>query len=239
MSRPEILIIECNNLASLTVNSITANMPDWDYRVVSYSGGFIPTALRNLSATALVVKSGVILNIQRGDLPPWELLGKYDICLGRSGVFSDHEDHQHVYGLIGSEIGKTHLDLSVFIINPRRWKVIPDSDSGVLGRVKRLRMPRHMNHKSDRIVAKSLSAKAAMEYGMLAEKASVFNYIDVFERGKANGNEMFAYALEKALPYADQLPNVKRLAERTLTRASRLRVGLANHLLEQEEFNAH
>ena len=239
MSRPEILIVECNNLASLTVNSITANMPDWDYRVVTYADGFIPTALRNLSTTALVVKSGVILNIRDGDLPPWELLGKYDICLGRSGVFTDHESHQHIYGLIGSKLSKSHLDLSVFFINPLRWKVIPESDSGVLGRVKRLRMPRHMNHKCDRVVAKAISARAAMEYGMLAERASVFNYIDVFEKGEANGNEMFAYALEKALPYADDLPSVKRLAERTLARASRLRVGLANHLLEQEQANAH
>ena len=36
MSRPEVLVVECNKLASLTVNSVKANMPDWDYKVVPY-----------------------------------------------------------------------------------------------------------------------------------------------------------------------------------------------------------
>ena len=72
-----------------------------------------------------------------------------------------------------------------------------------------------------------------MDYGMLAENASVYNYVDVFEKGSANGNEMFAYALEKALPFADGLPSVKQLAEKTLTRAAKLRVGLAKTLLEE------
>ena len=74
-----------------------------------------------------------------------------------------------------------------------------------------------MNHKSDLLIANVLSGKLAMDYGMLAENASYLNYVDVFEKGSANGNEMFAYALEKALPFADELPAVKKLAERTLT----------------------
>jgi len=232
MSRPEVLVVECNKLASLTVNSVKANMPDWDYKVVPYDEGFIPTALKNLTKTALVVKSGVILNVRDGDMPSWELLGEYDICLGRAGVFSDHPKDSQAYGLIGSKIGRNHLDLSVFIINPARWADIPASDAGVLQTAKRLRMPRHMNHKSDALVANVLSGKLAMDYGMLAENASIYNYVDVFEKGSANGNEMFAYALEKAFPFADELPTVKKLAERTLTRAAKLRVGLAKTLLE-------
>ena len=232
MSRPEVLVVECNKLASLTVNSVKVNMPAWDYKVVPYEGGFIATALKNIEKTALVVKSGVILDVNSGDLPSWDLLNEYDICLGRAGVFSDHPKHSQAYGLVGSQIGRKHLDLSVFIINPARWAEIPDSDSGVLQTAKRLRMPRHMNHKSDLLIANVLSGQMAMNYGMLAENASVFNYVDVFEKGSANGNEMFAYALEKALPFADELPAVKKLAERTLTRAAKLRVGLAKTLLE-------
>ena len=234
MSRPEVLVIECNNLSSLTVNSVKANMPDWDCSVVPYKDGFISTALKNLTGTALVVKSGVILNVRDGDLPAWDLLDSYDICLGRSGVFSDHPKHQQAYSLVGSKVGKNHLDLSVFIINPARWHEIPTSDAGVLKVAKRLRMPRHMNHKSDALIKNGLSGKIAMEYGMLAENASVFNYVDVFEKGSANGNEMFAYALEKALPFADDLPMVKMLAEKTLARVSKLRLGLAKHLLEDK-----
>ena len=64
MSRPEVLVVECNKLASLTVNSVKVNMPDWDYKVVPYEGGFIATALKNIEKTALVVKSGVILDVE-------------------------------------------------------------------------------------------------------------------------------------------------------------------------------
>jgi len=207
-------------------------MPSWSFKVVPYEGGFIQTALKNTTGITLVVKSGVILDVRDGDLPHMELLSKYDICLGRSGVFSDHPKHSNAYRLMGSDIGIKHLDLSVFIINPALWSAIPASDAGVLKTAKRLRMPRHMNHKSDMLIKDSLSGKIAMDYGMLAEKASVFNYVDVFEKGSANGNEMFAYALEKALPFADDLPSVKKLAKQTLVRAAKLRVALAKTLLE-------
>lgn len=233
--RLEILVIECNNLTALTVNSIRQNMPDWDYKVVSYEGGFIPTALRHADELCLVVKSGVILDVQDGDLPERELLERYDICVSRSAVFADNRSNSHVYGLIGSNLNKKALDLSIFLINPKRWVRAPKTDKGVLARVKRLRMPRHMNHKSDPIVAKAISAKVAMDYGMLAERASVFNYVDVFERGAANGNEMFAYALEKALPFSEGLIGVQELASKTAERASKLRVGLAKCLPLQDQ----
>ena len=239
MYRPEILVVECNKLTSLTVNSIRQNMPDWGFKVVPYERGFIPTALRNTDELCLVVKSGVVLNIQDGDLPEKALLQDYDICVSRAGVFTDNPSNQHVYKLVGSKLNKKSLDLSIFLINPKRWVRVPDSDIGVLAKVKRLRMPRHMNHKSDPLVAESISAQAAMDYGMLAEQASVFNYVDVFERGTVNGNEMFAYALEKALPFANELPEVQKLATRTANRVSKLRVGLAKCLPLQEQRNAH
>ena len=230
MYRPEILVVECNKLTSLTVNSIRQNMPDWNYKVVPYERGFIPTALRHTNELCLVVKSGVVLNIQDGDLPDQSLLEDYDICLSRTGVFTDNRSNHHVYQLVGSKLNKNSLDLSIFLINPKRWVLTPDTDVGVLAKVRRLRMPRHMNHRSDPLIAKTVSAQAAMDYGMLAEQASVFNYVDVFEKGSANGNEMFAYALEKALPFADGLPEVKMLAKKTATRVSKLRVGLAKCL---------
>lgn len=239
MSRLKVLVIECNKLVSLTVNSIKANMPDWEYEVVPYQGGFIPTALRHSEELCLAVKSGVILDIKDGDLPAIGVLERYDICVSRAGVFTDSDANKHIYRLVGSPVTPKTIDLSIFCINPKRWVRIPDTDSGVLSKVKRLRMPRHMNHKSDILVEKSVSAFTAMDYGMLAEQASVFNYVDVFEKGRANGNEMFAYALEKALPFSDSLPDVQRLATRTANRASNLRVGLAKCLPLQEQRNAH
>jgi len=74
MSRLKILVVQCNKLEALTVRSIEANMPDWDYEVVPYDKGFISTALRNASELCLVVKSGVMLDIQDGDLPKRALL---------------------------------------------------------------------------------------------------------------------------------------------------------------------
>lgn len=239
MSRLKILVVQCNKLEALTVRSIEANMPDWDYEVVPYDKGFISTALRNASELCLVVKSGVMLDIQDGDLPKRELLESYDICVSRSGVFTDSPQNRHIYRLVGNDTNKKHMDLSVFVINPKRWVRIPETDEGVLGRVKRLRMPRHMNHKSDAIVRTAISARESMNYGMLAEQASVFNYVDVFESGKANGNEMFAYAMEKALPFSNGLPEVEKLAARTAKRAAKLRTGLAKYLPLQDIPNEH
>ena len=239
MSHLKILVIQCNKLTALTVRSIEANMPAWDYEVVPYQQGFIPTALRNASELCLVVKSGVILDIQDGDLPERALLEDYDICVSRSGVFTDSPQNRHIYRLIGDSTNKKHMDLSVFAINPKRWVRIPETDEGVLGKVKRLRMPRHMNHKSDAIVKTAISARVAIDYGMLAEQASVFNYVDVFESGKANGNEMFAYAMEKALPFSNGLPEIQKLAARTAKRAAKLMTGLAKHIPLQDIPNEH
>ena len=65
--RLKILVIKCNQLSGLTLNSIRKNMPDWEFDVVDYNGGFIRTALMNSEEICLVVKSGVILDIQEGD----------------------------------------------------------------------------------------------------------------------------------------------------------------------------
>ncbi len=233
--RLRILVVECNKLTALTVNSIRTNMPDWDYEVVEYKDGFIATALRNSDELCLVVKSGIILDIKDGDLPERELLQKYDICLSRDGVFTDSSSNKHIYGLVGSNLNEKSMDLSIFCINPERWLQVPEKDAGVLSKVKRLRMPRHMNHKCDPIVAKAISAKVAMDYGMLGEQASVMNYIPIYERGTANGNEMFAYRLEIALGLTDGMPEsekikVESVANKTMKRAAKLRKGLAQNL---------
>jgi len=231
----KILVIQCNNLSALTVNSIQQNMPDWSYEVVSYDKGFIRTALKNTDEITLCVKSGVILDIKDGDLPDINKLKNYDIALSREGVFTDDPKNKHVYGLIKSSITKKTMDLSIFIINPSRWIKIPATDAGVLGKVKRLRMPRFMNHKTDIIVARAIGGRCALTYGMLAEEASAFNYTPIFDIGKANGNEMLAYALERALPFTEGLPSIEKqkieaLASATEIRFAKLRRGLATSL---------
>ena len=233
--RLKILVVKCNQLSELTLNSIRENMPDWQFDVVDYEGGFIRTALINSDEICLVVKSGVILDIQEGDMPDKSLLERYDICVSRDGVFTDSPGNKHIYGLIGSNLNKKCIDLSVFCINPKRWISIPETDANVLGHVKRLRMPRHMNHKCDLIIPETVSAKVAMDYGMLGEQASVLNYTSVYEKGTANGNEMFAYRLETALEFLEGLPDdarkkVEAVALKTSHRAAKLRKGLAENL---------
>jgi hypothetical protein len=210
-------------------------MPDWSYEVVSYDKGFIRTALKNTDEITLCVKSGVILDIKDGDLPDINKLKNYDMALSREGVFTDNPKNKHVYGLIKSSITKKTMELSIFIINPSRWIKIPATDAGVLGKVKRLRMPRFMNHKTDIIIARAIGGRCALTYGMLAEEASAFNYTPIFDIGKANGNEMLAYALERALPFTEGLPSIEKqkieaLASATEIRFAKLRRGLATSL---------
>lgn len=231
----KVLVIQCNKLSALTINSIRQNMPGWSYEVVPYDKGFIRTALRNTNEITLCVKSGVILDIKEGDLPDTDKLKNYDIALSREGVFTDDPKNKHIYRLIKSPVTHKTMDLSIFIINPSRWVRIPATDAGVLGKVKRLRMPRFMNHKTDTIVANAIGGRCALTYGMLAEQSSAFNYTPVFEKGKANGNEMLAYALEKALPFTEDLPplekqKIEALASTTKTRFAKLRVRLAKYL---------
>jgi hypothetical protein len=66
-------------------------------------------------------------------------------------------------------------------------------------------------------------------------QASIHNYISVFLDGRANGNEMMAYALELALPLLEGLPKNERIkveavASKTQKRMAKLRNGLAECL---------
>ena len=231
-----ILVVESNSLTALTVNSIKRNMPGWNYEVVQEGQGLIDTALRHCSDVTLVVKSGIILDLKEGDLPPISTLEKYALCAARDCVWADHSGHRHVYGLIGQGTGANdRMDLSIFIINPALWDAVPEFDEGALKDKKVLRMPRCMNHKEDLLIAESLSAKHVLEYGMLASRASVFNYTNVFLSGEANGNQMLAYPLENALSLMEGLPvdaeiTVRKVAEKTEKQVAAMRTGLSKVL---------
>jgi len=230
-----ILVVECDSLTSITENSIKRDMPDWDYKVVSYKDGFIPTALNNIDDITLVVRGGVILNIKEKDLPDRETLEKYHICISKDAVFGDNDIYKNIYNSVGLSSAKNIVDLSIFIINPKKWETIPDSDSKSLQDTKRLRMPRYMNHKTDDLLKDVLTGKTAMDYGMLAEQASVYNYIPIYKKGTVNGNEMMAYALEKVLPFLDDLEKedktrISKVALETFDKFYKLRTGLAENL---------
>jgi hypothetical protein len=119
----------------------------------------------------------------------------------------------------------------VFIINPEPWAVAPDSDTGVIETVKKLWMPRYMNHRTDGVLREAMGAWHALRYGILGLGAAVHNYVPLYLAGRASPAEMYGYCLEFALPYVDFLPvsarnRVYKLAERTRIVAARLRSGL-------------
>ena len=90
MSALEILVLESNDLTSLTVNSIRKNMPRAKYKVVKCGASKVRTALAHATDTTLVVTSGLVLNIRQGDLPPDSKLKQYAISVSREGVYVDH-----------------------------------------------------------------------------------------------------------------------------------------------------
>ena len=120
LSHLKILILESNNLIKLTINSIKQNMPDVSYKVVKkqdLTNSRIGTALSRCKETTLVVESGLVLNIQKNDIPNVEKLNEYDICVSREGVFTDHKRLNEHYRYVAKDITDGVIDLSIFIIN--------------------------------------------------------------------------------------------------------------------------
>ena len=229
MSNLEIIILECNDLTALTVNSIKKNMPRAKYKVVPAKGkSKIGTALSHAKGITLVVTSGLVLNIKHGDLPPESKLEQYALSVSREGVYVDHPKHSTSYNLVNSNITKGFIDLCIFIINPAKWFEIPTKDSGVVGDKKTLFMPRYINHKSDPILKDCIGAYEAFKYGMAGETGAVYNYLPNLISGKATPIETFAYCFDKLEEYSEGLPEYKRkqvlnLAQKTKTRVGKLR----------------
>lgn len=255
MSLPNILILEENDLTAMTLASIKQYAPDASVTVVSshgagsrfraallatkpsHSSKNLPRHLTKADVSSnnyptLCMVSGAILSAQIINIPPMATLIQYSICLSRQYVFVDHPAHSHIYGLMGVPANKSVMDSSVFVINPSEWGAIPRSDAGILGDIKRITMPRVMNHKAD-VGIKAVSAWGALQYGMLGHGAAVNNYVDHYLRGQATPNEMYAYPLELALPHIEDLaPQFKdriwRLGKRANVVAGKLRHGLQN-----------
>jgi len=230
----KILILEVNNLTALTVNSIEMNMPEFQYKIVPCGKSKIASALHNIDDITLVVKSGLILNIKDRDLPKKEKLKNYDMCLSRQAVYADHPTIARHYKLIDKDMHKGMIDLSLFIMNPLQWHRIPAKDQGILPNIKKLFMPRYMNHRDDPIFKEdAINASDALTYGVLGEQSSIHNYIDILNNKKASVVETYAYCFDKLLPYTEGLPKkekeiVEHLGNLTKKRISRMRRRLHN-----------
>ena len=230
----KILILEVNNLTALTVNSIEMNMPEFQYKIVPCGKSKIASALHNIDDITLVVKSGLILNIKDRDLPKKEKLKNYDMCLSRQAVYADHPTIARHYKLIDKDMHKGMIDLSLFIMNPLQWHRIPAKDQGILPNIKKLFMPRYMNHRDDPIFKEqTINCSVALTYGVLGESACIYNYIDILNKKDISVLETYAYCLDKLLPYTEGLPKkekeiVEHLGSLTKKRISRMRRKLHN-----------
>ena len=234
MSDLKILILETDpRLTKLTTNSLEKNTPRAKWQVVKCGKSKIGTALANVTEPTLVVTSGLVLNIKHADLPPIETIKKYHICASRSGVYSDHKKNAKNYEMIGINMTKGHIDLSVFIINPEKWFEVPVSDARILNEKKVLYMPRYMNHRTDPLVSTCINCMEAVKYGMGSEHAAVFNYVPHILTGKATVRETYAYAFDRLEDYCDGVDpsirqNILNLASKSKHRISKVRRGLHN-----------
>ena len=228
----KVLILEDNNLTNLTVNSLKENTPEISYKVISkeeQTESKIGTALLNSKHITLVVSSGIVLELKDTDIPDLNVLEEYDICVSRYAVYMDHDRLKAHYYYVNKKLTDGVIDLSLFIINPKRWRSIPDSDIGILEDVKKLFIPRYMHHKNDILFEEeATSAVDAFNYGVLGEQASVFNYIDCINKDTINMLETYGYCFDKLLPYIKGVPRkeqnrIKLLANNTITKIKNTR----------------
>ena len=228
----KVLILEDNNLTNLTVNSLKENTPEISYKVISkeeQTESKIGTALLNSKHITLVVSSGIVLELKDTDIPDLDVLEEYDICVSRYAVYMDHDRLKAHYYYVNKKLTDGVIDLSLFIINPKRWRSIPDSDIGILEDVKKLFIPRYMHHKNDILFEEeATSAVDAFNYGVLGEQASVFNYIDCINKDTVNILETYGYCFDKLLPYIKGVPRkeqnrIKLLANNTITKIKNTR----------------
>tara|TARA_R100000951_G_scaffold85885_1_gene73584 strand:+ start:22 stop:762 length:741 start_codon:yes stop_codon:yes gene_type:complete len=228
----KVLILESNNLTNLTVNSLEKNTPQVSYKVITkkdQTNSRIGTALLHSEGITLVVKSGIVLELKEGDIPSLDKLESVDICVSRKAVFIDHNRLSEHYRYVDDTLTHGVVDLNIFIINPERWKDVPETDTGILKDVKKLFIPRYMHHKNDILLQEEATATIdAFNYGVLGEQASVFNYIDCIESNNINMLETYGYCFDKLLPYLKGVPKkekkrIKFLADKTITKIKNTR----------------
>ena len=143
MSSLETIVIDCNELTPITVNSIRKNMPRAKYKVVKEGKSKIGTAVANCDKPTLVVTGGIVLNIRHGDVPSIEKIKQYHLCK-QTGSVCRYPKHSSVYKLIGSPITKGFIDLSILLLilkNGMRFQTL----IAAYWEIKVLYMPRYFN----------------------------------------------------------------------------------------------
>lgn len=227
------LILENNDFTPLTLNSIRAHDDSAAIKVMpapAPGASWVGASLEQCSEQTVVLKSGVVWRGDDTSIPEKSI--KYPLCIAETGVYSDSYDLAHTYDLIGSNITAGMKDMSVFIISPKLWVNIPETDVGLMKKVKKARMPRYMNHKEDPCFKEAIAPHQALYYNVLGLSAVANNYVGCLKAGEATVTETIAYPFDILMDYTEGLGYqekavVEKLGHKTLSRVGVLRNGLA------------
>ena len=232
------LVLETNELTPITLNSIAIHDPKANVKVVTPTNSLVGTALAHSSNQTVVLKSGVVWRGNSNSIPT--KTKEFPICVSEYGVFSNHDKLDHTYGLVGLDITLGNKDLSIFIINPKLWIATPETDIGLMSKVRKLNMPRYMNHKDDLLFKEAIPPHDALYYGVLGLNAVALNYVSTILQGEVTANETFAYLFDEVAKYTNGLDNsykdlINDLGVKTKKRIGKLRLGLSkiNNLNER------
>ena len=89
-----------------------------------------------------------------------------------------------------------------------------------------------MNHSEDELVADGLPAHQCLYYGVLGVNSLALNYVDCLRNRSASVTETIGYLFDHLTTYVNGLDNndiyfIKKVADKTRTRVSKVRDGLA------------
>jgi predicted nucleic acid binding AN1-type Zn finger protein len=210
MKKLHILVFDYGDgLVNMTTKSIQDNMPDWTYSV-------LPVCVRNKTlfyaynyskkhkTPVLAVDGGIILKIKEEDIP--DRFDEYPMVVSRKAVHSRKNNYLNQYSVLGHNI-VGQIDLSIFMLNWKKFDFHPKKNQGVLSKINSGYMPRSMNHRSDPLFVEACNPYTCLNYGVYGMNASVLNYTKEIKKSKLEMNETFAYPFELLTPYVNLITN--------------------------------
>lgn len=239
----EFVVIEFNDLTPLSVNSIKEFNPDAEVTVVPVGPSAVASALSVIEDKALVMKSGVVFRGTERDIPI-DKMNEYPIAISELAVFAGHPSCEHIYEMMNSSLAGGLYDLSIFLLNPKLWDTPPETDTGFLRDIKRLKMPRYMNHREDMAVGKGIPAHICLQYGALGLSALTLNYVECIMKKEASVGETMAYVFDGVEPYMNGLDLksslfIEQAADRTRQRVGKIRNAYAEMQGVEGVVNVH
>jgi len=198
-----------DGLVDMTVSSIKKNMPDWNYHVINVVAKnktlfYAFNYSKKIKKPVLAVSEGIVLNIKSDDIPAE--IEKYPMVVSREAVFSKNNRYHSDYEQIDYDIAG-RIDLSIFIINYKKFDFYPTKNKGVLSKITLGYMPRKMNFTTDILFTTTMNPYNCLKYGIDSKDASVVNYVRLLYKKELKLNELLAYDFDLIRPYIQDIRN--------------------------------